>query len=263
MKHFLTTTAAALILGTSAYAEGHTSAFTDLMFDNTSNINASELIGMRVYASEAAIDPEVSVATNGAIDWQDIGEINEIILTRSGDVQALIVGVGGFLGLGEKDVAVDMTQISFVAEGGDNDDYFLVINADTTGVQDAPSYEYNMTSGEPYVVGERVLLTAPEIDRDGYAVAAMEDLTTEDLTGARVYGSNDEDVGEVSELLMTDSGELGRAVIDVGGFLGLGEHPVAIPLEELTIMRTEDGGDFRVYIDSTQETLEAQPKYEG
>ncbi|MDO6590332.1 PRC-barrel domain containing protein [Loktanella sp. D2R18] len=263
MKTFLTTTAAALVLGTSAFAETHTGAFADLTFDSASNIHASEMIGMRVYASEAAIDPNTPVALDGAVDWNDIGEINEIVLTRSGDVQAVIVGVGGFLGLGEKDVAVDMSQIRFLSEDENPDDYFLVIKADTAGVQDAPSYEYSMTSGAPYVVGERVPLTAPEINRDGYSAAATQDLTTEDLTGARVYGPNDEDVGEISELLLTNNGNLDRAIIDVGGFLGLGEHPVAVTLEELTILRTEDGNDFRVYIDSSQDTLEAQPKFES
>jgi hypothetical protein len=34
-------------------------------------------------------------------------------------------------------------------------------------------------------------------------------------------------------------------------------------MEELHIMRSEDGTDFRVYIDATEEELEAQPEYEG
>jgi hypothetical protein len=110
---------------------------------------------------------------------------------------------------------------------------------------------------------ERVLLQAPMIDREGYNQVTMADLNTEDLTGARVYGANDEDVGEISELLLTSDGAIDRAVIDVGGFLGLGERPVAVTMDELTIMRTQDGDEFRVYIDSTQETLEAQPEYQG
>lgn len=60
------------------------------------------------------------------------------------------------------------------------------------------------------------------------------------LTGARVYGSGDEDVGEIGELLLTDDGKLDRAVIDVGGFIGIGEKPVAVNLDELTIMQKGD-----------------------
>ena len=52
-------------------------------------------------------------------------------------------------------------------------------------------------------------------------------------------------------------------MIDVGGFLGLGEHSVAVPMEDLTIMRTAEGDNLRVYIDATEEALESQPEYQG
>ncbi len=110
---------------------------------------------------------------------------------------------------------------------------------------------------------DRPMMTPPAVEREGYATAMVEDLTAEDLTGARVYGPSDEDVGEISKLLITDDGKLDRAVIDVGGFLGMGERPVAVTLDELQIVRTEDGSDLRVYIDSSQEALEQQPEYEG
>lgn len=111
--------------------------------------------------------------------------------------------------------------------------------------------------------GDREMMTAPEISMEGFEAAKVEDLTADDLTGARVYGINDEDIGEIDELLLTDDGKIDRAVIDVGGFLGLGEKAVALTMDELTIMRGEDGGDFRVYVDSTEEALEEQPEYDG
>ena len=103
MKRFLTTTATVLLLSTTAYADGHTAAFSDTAFDASTNLNASELIGMRVYATEANINNETQIAADGEKEWDDIGEINEIILTRDGVVQSVIVGVGGFLSIGEKD----------------------------------------------------------------------------------------------------------------------------------------------------------------
>jgi len=285
MKNFLATTAAALVLGTAAYADDHTGAFSDEAFDAAVNLNASELIGKRLYASEADIENNATIASVDELEWNDIGEINEIILTRDGEVQSVIIGVGGFIGIGEKDVSVNMDQIRFVTED-DNDDYFLVINASAAGVEDAPSYERTsrdtmmaddaMTDdamAEDTMVDdtaemdadtmERTPMTAPAVEREGYQTVAVEDLTTEDLTGARVYGVQDEDIGEVSELLLTESGDLDRAIIDVGGFLGIGEYPVAVPMDELQIIRDDNGTDVRVYIESSQEALEAQPEYEG
>lgn len=285
MKNFLASTAAVIALSTSAMADAHTGAFSDMTFDTATNINASELIGMRVYASEADIENN-EVTMDGQNDWDDIGEINEVVLTRSGDVQSVIVGVGGFLGIGEKDVAVNLDQLQFVTEEGEIDDYFLVIKASTAGIEDAPSYQTVMSSDgdmqEPEMDdtamadtadmdatapmtmdSERTPLMAPSVAVDGYSDVTPEDLNTEDLTGARVYGISDEDIGEVSELLIGTDGQIERAVIDVGGFLGMGEHSVAIPVEELQIVRQNDGDDLRVYIDNNQEALEAQPEYEG
>ena len=90
----------------------------------------------------------------------------------------------------------------------------------------------------------------------------MDQLTVEDLTGARVYGINDEDIGEIDDLLLSEDGsQIDGAILGIGGFLGLGEHRIALTMEELQILRSE--GDFRVYVDATQEELEAQPEYEG
>lgn len=276
MKRLMATAATALVLGTSAYADGHTASFSDMTFDQAINLNASELIGMRVYATESDINNETMIADGGETEWDDIGEINEIVLTREGSVQSVIVGVGGFIGVGERDVAIDMSQLKFVSEEGDSDDFFLVVNASTAGVEEAPEYMSNrqdasMESGTTTAATDvpmatatdRPMLNQPAVERDGYTPVAVDEMTAEDLTGARVYGANDEDVGEISELLMTDDGKIDRAVIDVGGFLGMGERSVAVTFNELQIIRTDDGSDFRVYIDSTEEALEQQPEYEG
>jgi len=44
---------------------------------------------------------------------ENIGEINDVLINRSGHVVAVLIGVGGFLGIGEKDVAVPMSMLLF------------------------------------------------------------------------------------------------------------------------------------------------------
>ncbi len=260
MKNFMTSTAIAIVLGTSAMADGHTAMFSDAPFDMATNLNASDLLGARIYATEADLADTMSVTADQATEWDDIGEINEIVLTRDGMAQSVIVGVGGFLGMGEKDVSVNMSDLRFVSDGDDADEYFVVINASKAGITDAAPYQRGaMNDGMDNTMND---VTGPTIAREGYMAIEAADLTAEMLTGARVYGVEDEDVGEVGTLLLTADGKLDRAVIDVGGFLGMGERPVAVPMSELTIVRSENGDDVRVYIDSSQEALEAQPAYE-
>ncbi|MBO3760472.1 PRC-barrel domain-containing protein [Ciceribacter sp. L1K22] len=44
-------------------------------------------------------------------DGESIGEINDVLVSQDGSINAVIIGVGGFLGIGEKDVAVNMAAL--------------------------------------------------------------------------------------------------------------------------------------------------------
>lgn len=98
--------------------------------------------------------------------------------------------------------------------------------------------------------------------REGYASAHVHDLSTDDVDGAKVYGRNDDSVGSISSLKLGPDGKLTHAVIDVGGFLGMGTHPVAVPFSSLAVLREKDGSDVRVYLNATEDQLKAMPKYE-
>jgi sporulation protein YlmC with PRC-barrel domain len=53
------------------------------------------------------------------------------------------------------------------------------------------------------------------------------------VVGLSVYNNKDESIGSISDLLMDKSGNVKAAVIGVGGFLGMGEHLVAIPFDKI------------------------------
>ena len=47
---------------------------------------------------------------------EKLGDINEILLDKSGKVDGVVIGVGGFLGMGEHDIKVEMSKLNFVNE---------------------------------------------------------------------------------------------------------------------------------------------------
>ncbi|MCK1620173.1 PRC-barrel domain-containing protein [Bradyrhizobium sp. 159] len=53
------------------------------------------------------------------------------------------------------------------------------------------------------------------------------------MSGVKVYNEANENIGSINDLLMDKSGNIKIAVIGVGGFLGMGEHLVAVPYEKL------------------------------
>ena len=73
---------------------------------------ATKIIGAPVYDGTAA-------------DANNLGKITDLVLGNNGDVAAVVIGVGGFLGIGEKQVAVDYTALQWTV-AADNTERFVL-----------------------------------------------------------------------------------------------------------------------------------------
>jgi sporulation protein YlmC with PRC-barrel domain len=73
-----------------------------------------------------------------------IGDIKDILVEKNGQVAAVILSVGGFLGIGEKDVAVPFNAIHLTEKDGKR---YLVIDTTKEALQSAPGYTYDRTKG--------------------------------------------------------------------------------------------------------------------
>jgi len=100
-----------------------TSSFTVSGLDAGNVIMASSLIGSTVYSSAN----------------ENIGDINDVIISKDGKVLAAVIGVGGFLGLGEKDVAVPMDRISFSRD--ENNNMKFTIDASREELEQAAAFD--------------------------------------------------------------------------------------------------------------------------
>lgn len=69
---------------------------------------------------------------------ESVGDINDILISKDGKIAAIIVGVGGFLGLGEKDVALPFDQI--VAAKDPDGNLKLTTSMTKESLQSAPAY---------------------------------------------------------------------------------------------------------------------------
>lgn len=118
IRNLLATTALATLVSTGAFAqEATTPAPADPapMADPATPVApiakadghlATNIIGETVF--------------NGAgEDAQNIGDVNDLVVGKDGNIEAIVVGVGGFLGIGEKDVAVEYAQLDWAEKDGD------------------------------------------------------------------------------------------------------------------------------------------------
>lgn len=108
VKNIMAGVAASALLATVAFAQSPTTATdrSNMAPAASSTTNASyqgdwrtsKLVGLNVYNNEN----------------ESIGSINDLLTDKSGNIKAVVIGVGGFLGVGEHLVAVAFDQIKFV-----------------------------------------------------------------------------------------------------------------------------------------------------
>jgi sporulation protein YlmC with PRC-barrel domain len=290
-------------------------------------------------------------------DAANIGEVNDLVIDSDGDVQAVVVGVGGFLGLGQKNVALEYDAIAWAEKDGDR---WIVVDSTADALKALPDFDRSAYDPAPAVAmdgtapaggnanttdqtaaapadqsasgnnaGETTAMeqpadgaadaaddtadqtaaapadqsasgngagetTAMEQPADGAADATTDttaqapeadqpaatdttrtgaidrssldelntaDIRAEELVGTTVYGAGDENVGEIGDVVLTQDGKVDAIIIDVGGFLGMGEKEVAVGMDNLSFLTDEDGNKY-LYTTFTKEQLEAQAAYD-
>ncbi|MFZ0132473.1 MAG: PRC-barrel domain-containing protein [Desulfobacterales bacterium] len=82
------------------------------------------------------------------------------------------------------------------------------------------------------------------------------DISLEAILDADVRTQNGEDVGEIENLVINRRGRITHTIIDVGGFLGIGEKQVAVPFKKL-----KNIGPYYVMFPGTEAQLESMPAY--
>jgi hypothetical protein len=87
---------------------------------------------------------------------------------------------------------------------------------------------------------------------------------TSEMLGSSLMGASvnlaDEEIGSVSDLIIADDYTIRGVVVGVGGFLGIGEKRVALPVERLNI-RTTEPGEVEISTDMTREELEQKEAF--
>ena len=129
MKKLLVATASLVaLMALPALAQDATApAVEKVPAEKSAALDASDV------SAKALLTESVKNAAN-----ETIGDINDVLISGDGKVAAVIVGVGGFLGMGEKDVALPYDQLVFAKDIGD--DLVVTTSATKESLETAPEY---------------------------------------------------------------------------------------------------------------------------
>jgi hypothetical protein len=73
-------------------------------------------------------------------DNETIGDVNDVIINPNGDVEGVVIGVGGFLGMGEKDVAVALNRLT-ISQSENFDSANVMLNVSLAELEAAPAFK--------------------------------------------------------------------------------------------------------------------------
>jgi sporulation protein YlmC with PRC-barrel domain len=120
IRNLLATTAIATLVATGAFAQDATTpapAPADPAAPTEQAAPAAPKISAEGHLATQIIGESIYNGTGD--EAENIGDVNDIVIATDGKIEAVVVGVGGFLGIGEKDVAVDFAQLEWAERSGD------------------------------------------------------------------------------------------------------------------------------------------------
>ena len=124
-KGLIAFSAGTVLLSTAAFAQQMASGRADLMSSvPSSSLTVTDWYKQPVYDKANA----------------KIGDIHDVLVGPNGAVNAVIIGVGGFLGAGEKDVAVNFSAIKKTTK---DDKTYLTMDTTKDALKNAPGFKYD------------------------------------------------------------------------------------------------------------------------
>jgi len=212
-----------------------------------------------------------------------IGKIESVYLDANGKVDSVIVGVGGFLGVGERYARLHWKDLQ-ISDNGEK----VVLNMSKDQLKAMAPYKYKDDAMRGQVFNDRGVWkddsraaadartttdTAAATNRDrtmadNRAATSTEstgdfnaqgDVSANAVIGAKVRNDNKDTVGSVQDLYVDASGNIKTVVVSVGGFLGVGSKDVAVKWSD--IKQSRDGKSVVLTTSLSKDELKSMPSY--
>ena len=207
-------------------------------------------------------------------------------LGKDGQVDSVIIGVGGFLGIGQRDVRVAWKDLT-ITDNGEK----VTVAMTKDQLKAMPSYKYSDAKYRGKVFTDRGVYrddtasgrtttdrptTAqndrPVMDKDRTMPPASTAtgptrtfnadgfISTEAVLKASVRKANNDKIGDVEEGDVDKDGKSQTVDVSVGGFLGMGDKNVALNWKDLHTRR--DGNTLVLTSNFTKDQLKSMPTYD-
>jgi sporulation protein YlmC with PRC-barrel domain len=248
VKRLLLTSAMAMALAVPAFGQ---------------TANAPSSVKTTMSSSEVRSDKLLGHAVINAQN-EKVGVIDSVILGPQGHVDKVVIGVGGFLGMGDRDVAVNWRDLQVLDNGNK-----IVVNASGDQLKAMPEFKYDEQHrrGSTFSMNDAGHASttadtrAAADDRARHANAGdptnSGGIDAHKLIGRSIVNPDNVTVGTFDSVILDNGGKVDRVVVGVGGFLGVGKKDVAVSWHDLKVMNNGE----KVVMNTTKDQLKAMPAF--
>jgi hypothetical protein len=93
-----------------------------------------------------------------------------------------------------------------------------------------------------------------------FSTVAKDEMFSSKLKGLNITNQKDETVGEITDLAFKND-KIAAMILSVGGFLGMGEHYVAVAPSSVNVKYDEKNNKWLATMNTTKEALKAAPEF--
>ncbi|MDY0870980.1 PRC-barrel domain-containing protein [Dongia rigui] len=242
------TTAVGLVIGSLALP---TMAFADSTETPAmGTVDAGTLIGKNVVDAKG----------------DTVGEIDSVMVDANGKVKSVVVDVSGWLQT-EKLISLPWKGLTVT------DNNVITSRLTQEEAKQAAAYAYVDEGNRRKVLTEKGQVYAEGSDADmttssggdgtmGTPVKNPDgSINASQLVGVNIENGDGDKLGEVGEVVIASDGGLQGVVVDVGGFLGIGTHPVLLNWKDMKI--SGNGDDIKAIVNTTKDNLKSLPEYKA
>ena len=112
------------------------------------------------------------------------------------------------------------------------------------------------------ITASLAMLASPAFAEDAKTTgtAPAEAMFSSKLKGLNVYNQKDESVGEITDLAIKNH-QVDALILSVGGFLGMGEHYVAVSPSSVNVRYDSKNSKWLASMNTTKDALKAAPEF--
>jgi len=161
LKHTMTAVAAAAVFAAPALAQ--TPSTMDKTPSTMNKSAGSQMHSGTFVQGQTANEWRGSKLIGASVygpDNNSIGEVNDVLIGDNGNIRAVVVGVGGFLGVGEKNVALKFDALNFQRDRSSGGIQKITVSYTKDQLKNAPNFAY-YKPGQPQTTGSGTDTTPP------------------------------------------------------------------------------------------------------